>query len=202
MIIFFFIAFFRLTPIDAFAQNVSYLDADHKPVTSGNYTYKRVVKYKEPIINPNLGTGYYGNITASPQPSGLHICSLIDYYRTGDPAYVANVITVNPNCSEWEVDGIAISYFKSGSIKQKTPYKVGKLHGTVVTYDESGNELRRLEYQNGKLIEVGKFVVSANNPLIGTWRYEERTAPFVAPQFNINRPGSLTKLVVADFSAN
>lgn len=195
-------AVFFLTAISTFAQTVTYLDVDHNVATAESYVYKRVIKYKEPVLNPNIGMGYYGNLTSNVQPTGLHICSLIDYYKSGEPALVVNVLTLDLRCSRWAFDGMAISYFKNGTIKQKAPYKVGKLHGTVIKYDEDGNELKREEYENGKLIEANKFLVSADSPLIGTWRYEERTAPFVVPNLNINRPGSLTKLLTAVFSSN
>lgn len=196
------LAIFSMGATGIVAQTITYLDGDYRPVTSTNYVYKRVIKYKEPVLNPNIGTGYYGNITSNVQPTGLHVCSLIDYYVTGEPAMVANVLTLDLKCAQWAIDGIAISYFKNGNIKQKTPYKAGKLHGTVITYDENGNELRREDYENGTRLDTNKFSVPADTPLVGTWRYEERTAPFIVPSMNINRPGSLTKLITAVFYAN
>src|SRR5690349_16826659 len=97
--IFFLVTVFSLTTLDGFAQSVTYLDADHKPTTAGSYTYKRVIKYKEPVMNLNVGTDYYGNITANPRPTGLHICSITDYYKTGEPALVGNVVAGDVSCS-------------------------------------------------------------------------------------------------------
>jgi hypothetical protein len=185
------------------AQNISYLDADYKPATATSYTYKRIIKYKEPIMNPNIGTGYYGNITVNPQPTGLHLCSLIDYYRTGEPALVANILSGDISCSQLGgIDGLAIYYFNSGSIKRKEPYKAGKLQGTVITYNENGTEQKREDYENGLLIEANRFSVSQDNPLVGIWKYEERSAPIVNRDLNINIPGSLIKLITAKFFQN
>ncbi|HYX29257.1 MAG TPA: hypothetical protein VE863_11885 [Pyrinomonadaceae bacterium] len=167
------VAFFVAAAITASAQTVTYLDADYKPATATNYMYKRVIKYKEPILNPNIGTGYYGNITANVQLTGLHVCSLIDYYNTGEPALVVNVVTIDLKCSQWAFDGMAISYFKDGTVKQKAPYRIGKLFGTVITYDQSGNETERQDYENGKLIDADRFVVPADSPLVGTWKFVE-----------------------------
>ena len=44
---------FCVTAIGVFAQSANYLDANYKTATAENYTYKRVFKYKEPILNPN-----------------------------------------------------------------------------------------------------------------------------------------------------
>lgn len=193
---------FSLTANSVVAQIVTYLDGDYKPAIAENYTYKRVIKYKQPIINPNIGTGYYGGLTANPQPSGLHICSLIDYYKTGQPALVVNVVTLDLKCTQWAFDGMAIYYFKSGEIKRKEPYNAGKLQGTVISYNEDGAEEKREEYEKGKLIEASRFSASADSPLIGTWKYEERSAAIVMPELKVNIQGSVTKLITANFSQN
>ena len=190
--IFFFASLFCLTSISVFAQNAAYLDADYKPATAANYTYKRVIKYVKPILNPNIGFGYYGNMTSNVQETGLHVCSLIDYYKTGEPALVVNVLTIDLKCTQWAFDGIAIYYFKNGNLKRKEPYKTGKLHGTVIIYNDDGAEQRREDYQNGKLIEANKFSVSTDNPLVGTWKYQELSI--------IN--GKVSKLITVNFSTN
>ena len=172
-VIFFLTTVFCLTTISSFAQNTTYIDADYKPATAANYTYKRVIKYVKPIINPNIGTGYYGGITSNPQPTGLHVCSLMDYYKTGEPALIVNVLTLDLKCSEWAFDGMAVFYYKNGNIKRKEPYNAGKLQGVVISYDENGNETKRQEYNNGKLIEESKFSAPADSPIIGTWKYVE-----------------------------
>jgi hypothetical protein len=151
---------------------VTYLDADHKPTTAGNYTYKRVIKYKEPVMNLNVGTDYYGNITANPRPTGLHICSITDYYKTGEPALVGNVVAGDVSCSQLGgFDGQVVAFYKNGNIKRKEPWKAGKLNGVVISYNEDGTELKREEYENGELVDENKFAVSSNNPLVGTWKF-------------------------------
>lgn len=172
--IFFFATVFCLTSIGVFAQNVTYLDADYKPATAANYTYKRVIKYKEPIVNVTLGENYYGNITANSQPSGLHVCTLIDYYKTGEIALVGNRTAGNINCSQLGgFNGQVIAYYKDGTIKRKEPWQYGKLNGVVIYYDVEGNETKRVEYVNGKLIEEGRFSAPSDSPLLGTWKYIE-----------------------------
>lgn len=190
-----------LFSISVFAQNVTYLDENYKPATVGNYTYKRVIKYKEPIINPNIGTGYYGGITANPQPSGLHICTLTDYYKTGEPALIVNVVTLDLKCSEWAFDGQAVAYYKNGNIKRKESWKVGKLNGVVIFYNEDGAEAKREEYVNGKLIEEGKFSAPADSPLIGTWKFVEY---YDQPKFGgVSRlPPTVKQEIVITFSSN
>jgi len=171
--IFLFLTFWGLTSNTVFAQSVTYYDELGIKATAANYAYKRVVKYKEPIERLNIGTGYYGDLTINSTLSGLHICSLIDYYRTGEPALVATVISQNLDCSKWDFHGQAVWYYKNGNIKRKQTWKVGKLDGVEIFYDEKGNETKREEYVNGKLIEKGKFSVPADNPLLGTWKYVE-----------------------------
>jgi hypothetical protein len=173
LIIFFFVTVFYLSAASAFAQNIIYLDVDYKPATAANYFYKRAIKHKEPVMNLNLGTDIYGGVTSNAQPSGLHICSLTDYYKTGEPALVVNVKTNNPNCSGGYFDGAAVYYFKNGGFKRKEFWKFGKLEGAVVYYDEEGKEAKREEYVNGKLIEEGKVSAPADSPVIGTWKHVE-----------------------------
>jgi hypothetical protein len=93
-----FILLVCLLRIGVFAQTVAYLDENYNPATSSNYTFKRVLKYLKPIINPNYGVGDKGNITVHPAPTGLHVCSLTDYYRTGEPALAANIVVLDPTC--------------------------------------------------------------------------------------------------------
>jgi len=172
--IFFFAIVLCLTSISVFAQTAIYLNADYSPATAANYTYKRVFKYKEPVINPNLGTGYYGGITSNPQPTGLHICTVTDYYKTGELALIGKVPSMNLNCSEpGGFDGQVIAYYKDGTIKRKEPWQYGKLNGVVVFYDEEGNEVKREEYVKGSRLEEDKFSAPADSPIIGIWKYVE-----------------------------
>jgi hypothetical protein len=189
--IFFLTTIFCFCSVRASAQNVTYLDENYKPASAANYTYKRVIKYKEPIFIENTGIGIYGNITVNTQPSGLHVCSLIDYYKTGEPALVVSVKTTDFKCSQWWFDGMATFYFKNGNIKQKAPYKMGKLHGSVISYDESGNEVNREDYENGKLIEKSRFAAPADIPITGTWKYVECYNNDCSPKpWDIYRTGS------------
>lgn len=176
--IFFFATVFCLTSVSVFAQNAIYLNADYKPATAANYTYKRVFKLKEEVINPNIGTGYYGGITVNPQSTGLYLCSTIDYYRTGEVALVGVIVAGDAGCTKRDGYGGSfvsqvIAYYKDGTIKRKEPWKNGKLDGMLIYYDSDGNETRREEYSNGKLIEQGKFSAPADSPIIGTWKYVE-----------------------------
>ena len=164
-----------LFSISAFAQVVTYLDENYKPAAASNYTYKRVFKYKEPIINPNLGTGYYGGITVNPQLTGLHYCTVTDYYRTGEIALVGTVVAGDVGCTRRGTGFTSqvIAYYKDGTIKRKEPWQSGELNGTVIFYDENGREMKRVDYVKGKMIEEGKFAVSADSPIVGTWQHVE-----------------------------
>ena len=53
--------------------------------------------------------------------------------------------------------GIETKYFVSkadGSIKSTKTYENGKLHGEKITYNESGEVIKREMFADGKLIEV------------------------------------------------
>lgn len=173
-IIFYIAIFFFLVVTSASAQDITYLDDNFLPTTSANFTYKRVIKFKELILythsetNPN--TGY---TTYTSRPSGLNRCSLIDYFKTGRTALVADIVSLSSNCSNWSFDGGVVYYWQNGNIKRKEFYKSGKLEGTVIRYSWLGEENKREEYADGKLIEADKFSVSANSPIIGTWKYVE-----------------------------
>jgi hypothetical protein len=201
--IFFFATVFCLISISVFAQNVTYLnevpdidkckEINHTtkltmavmdcaeretkliPTTATNYTYKRVMKYKQAIIDPNFGTGYYGGMTSNPQSTGLHYCLLTDYYKTGEVALMGNFVSEDVNCSQRGgfFDGQVVAYYKDGTIKRKEPWSSGKINGVVIFYDEEGNEAKREEYVSGKLIDGNKFSVSADCPLLGTWKFVE-----------------------------
>ncbi len=183
-IIFFFATVFCIMANGASAQNITYIGEDLKPATATNYTYKRVIKYVKPSTTPD---GYGGVIFF-----GLHICSLMDYYKTGEPALVLNVVSSQLNCADWSPDGQAVYYYKNGNIKRKEFYKSGKLQGTRIFYNEDGTEQKREDYESGKLIEINKFSVSADNPLIGLWKYQE-FSPI---------SGKISKLTTANFSTN
>src|SRR5436309_8947509 len=125
---YFFIVFICLVysmSMTAFSQTIVYLDEHQNPTTSSNFTYKRVITYLRPIINPGLGIGNNGNFTTHPTPTGLHVCSLHDYYRTGEPALAANVIVSDPTCpaNDMSFDGPVTWYYRDGNIKQKAVYK-------------------------------------------------------------------------------
>jgi len=187
--------------------NLVYFDENYKPANSGKYTYRRIIKYKEPVIYGSLNsvTDLSGRTTVAPVASqtGTHICSLTDYYKTGEPALAASLITVYPNCSHGYLHGVAVFYYKNGRNSSKWSYNVGKLQGTVIFYNEDGTEREREEYENGKLIEANKFSVPVDNPLIGTWRYVEYYAsPTVIPELNLNIPGSVKYSVTVTYYQN
>ena len=164
-----------LFAISMFAQQVMYLDENNKPATASNYTYKRVFKYKEPLINANIGTDYYGRITTNAQLTGLYYCTVTDYYRTGEIALVGTVVAGDVSCTRRGTGFTSqvIAYYKDGTIKRKEPWQSGELNGAVIHYDENGRETKRVEYAKGKLIEEGKFAVSADNPVVGKWQHVE-----------------------------
>jgi hypothetical protein len=199
--IFFFATIFFSTASKAFSQYITYLDANYKPSTATNYTYKRVIKYVKPIIDPNFGTSIYGGMTSNPQLSGLHVCQLTDYYKTGEIAVIGNILTIDYKCSGWGFDGQVVAYYKDGTIKRKEPWQNGKLGGVVIYYDEKGNETKREEYVNGKLLEGGRFSVPTDSPLLGTWKYVEY---YDQPNFGgISRlPPSLKEEIIIMFSPN
>ena len=123
-------------------------------------------------MNPNLGTGFYGGMIANPQPSGLHTCSLTDYYKTGEIALVGKVIALDVGCTQTSgLDGQAVTYYKDGTIKRREPWKSGKLNGTVVYYNEEGEETKRADYINGSPLDNGKFVAQSDSTITGTWGY-------------------------------
>ncbi len=162
---------FCLLPIAAFAQQVTYLDENLKPTSASSYTYKRVLQYQGSVLNPNLGIGYYGNATAHITQTGLHNCSLIDYYKSGQPATVLSVRSLSPDCNHWSPNGPGIFYYPSGHIKQRAYYNAGKLQGDVTTYNEDGSIQGHEHYENGILIDTKTFAVSPKHPLLGTWKY-------------------------------
>jgi hypothetical protein len=164
----FFATVFCLTSITIFAQNVTYLDANYKPTTAANYTYKRVIKYEKPILNPNLLTVWLDGVphtTINPQQTGMHSCSLVDYYKTGERGRVANLLSIDATCSQWVFDGKEILYYKNGKVQREATYAMGKLHGKLIAYDENGNEVKREDYDHGVLIEENRLI-------IGTWKYD------------------------------
>src|SRR6185295_10774538 len=104
----------------------------------------------------------------------LHICTVSDYYKTGELALIGRVPSMDVNCSErGGFDGQVIAYYKDGTIKRKEPWQYGKLNGVVVYYDEEGNEVKREEYAKGSRLEDGRFSAPADSPIIGTWKYVE-----------------------------
>src|SRR6267142_1725857 len=190
-------------PVGILAQSVTYLGENYEETSKADYVYKRVIKYREPIINLNPGTTSNGlGITVHPQPSGLHICSLIDYYRTGEPALVVNLITFNVDCTQGSFDGQAISYYRNGNLKQKSFYKIGKLYGLLITYNEDGTEKRRVEYENGNRIEENKFAVPANFFLVGMWKYVEYYERQIFTGIFANTPPSVKQTIIATFYQN
>ncbi len=160
--------------INILAQTTSYLDSDYNPTSSTDYIYKRVLKHKEQIINPNFGLGYYGNLTVNPQLTNLHICSVTDYYKSGELALFGNAITGSISCSPaYGFDGQVVGYYKNGVIKYRAPWSTGKLNGIVIYNDDEGNEVRKEEYVNGKLIEEKKYSAPSDSPITGVWKYED-----------------------------
>jgi len=176
---------------------VSYLDENHHPATEEDYFYKRTVKYKRDIINPNFGIGYKGNITTNPTPTGLHVCTVIDYYRTGEVALIYDALSLELSCTDLAADGPAISYYRNGRIHQKGSYVAGKPQGWVITYDEAGGVEKKELYQNGKRIEENKFPVAPNMPLIGTWVCKQ-----YYPQYYKNIQPQIKSVTTAVFYGN
>ncbi len=172
--ILFFATFFCLTSVGVYAQSVIYLDADYNSATAANYTYKRVFKYKEEILHLTFGRDYCGNSTSSVKQTGIHVCTVTDYYRTGEIALVGKIIAGDVGCSQrGGFDGQVVAYYKNGNIKRKETWKSGIKNGVVIFYDEEGNENKREDYVNGKLIEENRFAAPADSPIIGTWKYVE-----------------------------
>lgn len=179
------------------------VDADYKPATAADYTYKRVFKYKEPILNPNLGFGYYGNVTTNlkSKPTGLHYCTLTDYYKTGEIALVGKVLATDLGCTQrGGFDGQVVAYYKNGNIKRREPWSSGKLSGNLIFYDEVGNETKREEYVNGKLLEDSKFSAPADSPLLGTRKYVEYTGGVKNEFFNV--PPSVKSSITITYNQN
>jgi hypothetical protein len=192
------------TTIHGFAQKVTYLDEHRKPATATNYTYKRVITYEKHLIGPTPGPIFMNGevvIGTAPLGSDSHLCSLTEYYNTGEPAFVAKVeaFGYDKNCNHWKIVDEAIGYYKSGRIQWKAHYALGKLHGVFVLYNEDGTEKKRAIYENGKLIEAHKFSVPSNSPLVGTWKSAEYSKPFFEGP---HRKPFVREIRVATFSQN
>lgn len=148
-------------------QGVTYFNEYYKSATATNYTYKRVIKYERPEMDPNLFTVYMNglpHVTINPVQTGIHYCSLVDYYRTGEIAREARLVSTNKTCSQSAFDGKEILYYKNGRVKQEATYYIGELHGRLIEYDEAGNQVRREDYDHGVRIEENRLI-------IGTWKY-------------------------------
>ncbi|MBO0859117.1 MAG: hypothetical protein J2P21_11695 [Chloracidobacterium sp.] len=158
----------------AFAQSISYLDPNYNPASEKSYAFKRVIKYKNPVAITHIGRDYYGNWTSHSELTGLHVCSLTDYFPGGEVALVANVISNEMTCAHWNFDGKVVYYYRSGHIRKTESYKVAKLQGDVITYAEDGREVTKEHYEGGQLIDNKKYAVAPNNPLVGKWKYVRR----------------------------
>lgn len=168
---FLFVGVFCCSSVTASADQVTYLDANGKPASASSYTYKRVMRYEGPVLNPNIGIGYYGGITAQPMPTGLHRCSRTDYYKSGQPAVVLAGNALGADCSQWSPNGPFVSYYPDGHIKEKAYFKLGKLEGEGITYNEDGSVKSRDQYDHGVPLDTKTFAVSPKHPLLGTWKY-------------------------------
>jgi hypothetical protein len=158
----------------SFAQIVvstSYLDRDYHPASERSYTFKRVITYKNQVFVPHATTDYYGTLHIDENPSGLHVCSLADYFASGEPALVANVISLKTSCDQWSFDGKVVYFYRSGRMRKTEFYKYGKLQGDVITYAEDGKVLTKDHYEGGQHIDERKYAVDADQPLVGKWKY-------------------------------
>lgn len=159
-----------LIPHAILAQQVTYLDENHKPATAASYKYKRVIKYKGPEMNLNLGVGYYGGLTTRPTDTGIQTCSLTDYYLNGAPALMGNIISWTKDCKEFLFHGQVVAYYPDGHLQEKVFYKAGKPQGDVITYNPDGSIKHTDHYENGVRIDTKQFAVAPSNPMLGTWK--------------------------------
>lgn len=166
------VAMIAISAITAsFAQSVSYVDRDGHPASAKSYAFKRVIKYKEQIYIPHSTTDRYGIQHIDQNPSGLHICSLTDYFPSGEPALVANIFSQQPSCDQWSFKGKVIYYYRSGRIRKTEFYQpAGILEGDAITYAEDGRIVTKEHYEGGQSIDTDKYQVAANHPLAGKWK--------------------------------
>lgn len=192
--IFFFAIFYCLTAISGFAQErITYIDLFGGEATAVNYDYKRVIKYKEPIVNQR----------------GLHYCTETQYRKTGKLFFEGKAISADVGCTKLDgYDGQVTYYNENGSIGRKVSWEFGKQHGWDIWYGKDGKEIFRNEYVKGerinctfepmfvhkydpvtqswigiqdwvpvcspgKLVEESKFSAPADSPITGTWKYVE-----------------------------
>jgi len=154
------------------AESVTYLDQNYHPASERSYAFKRVIKYKNPIAITHIGRDEtYGDWYSHSELTGLHLCSLTDYFPGGEVALVANVITNVMTCEHWNFDGKVVYYYRSGHIRKTEFYSVGKLQGDVITYAEDGRILSKAHYERGQAIDNAKYAVAPNHPLVGKWKY-------------------------------
>jgi antitoxin component YwqK of YwqJK toxin-antitoxin module len=100
-----------------------------------------------------------------------------DYLKTGELWFVGKAISSDVRCFKLDgYEGQATYYYRENSkILRQESWQDGKKHGVQITYDKGGNEILREEYVKGEKIDTSKFSVSAENPIIGTWKYVECT---------------------------
>jgi antitoxin component YwqK of YwqJK toxin-antitoxin module len=98
------------------------------------------------------------------------MCSLTDYFPSGEPALVANVYSLKTNCSDWVFDGKVVFFYPSGHMRKTEFYNANKLQGDVITYAEDGRILTKDHYEKGQQIDERKYAVAPNQPLVGRWR--------------------------------
>jgi antitoxin component YwqK of YwqJK toxin-antitoxin module len=150
----------------SFAQPVvstSYLDRDYHPASERSYAFKRVIKYTGEIYNTRIkmDKDYLQHVEST--PSGVHTCSLTDYFPSGEPALVANLNSRDMLCKEWWFDGKVVYFYRSGRIRRTEFYNLTKLQGEVITYAEDGRILTKEHYEGGQLIDNRGYAVGSKS---------------------------------------
>jgi len=185
------------------ACQVAYFDAeipetDHalqnsRPASASSHRYKRIFVpggNTTPSFTSSLVQRPNGDEKATPYytynyapMAGPYKCSIVDYYKNGQRAmYMQFAVSTRPGCQKdgrpyFAFNGDAIYYYPSGQIREKAFYKIGKLQGAVVDYNEDGSVRNTDYYEDGKLIDQRSFAASPQDPLLGTWRRDPVATP-------------------------
>ena len=175
------VAMFALCAITAsLAQQILYLDRDYQPASESSYAFKRVIQQESMHHQEHL-RDKNGNVRD--RPSIVYVCSVRDYYASGEPALVGESTSSRKGCNldcaledgtltycTPSFQGKVIYYYPSGRIRKTEFYQDRVRQGDVITYAEDGRILTKQHYEGGLLIDDKKYAVAADDPLVGKWK--------------------------------
>lgn len=150
-----------------------YVDKNFKKTSKDNAAYYMILESKGNQHTYQATATYNDGMVGTVAKTPVLLWLYKYYYLSGELAVSIEGASLESSPKEIVYDGAANWYYKSGRQKAKAYFKLGKLDGDYIEYDEKGNIIATKSYADGEEYKKDRFASNVYRPLVGIWKMEK-----------------------------